>query len=76
MLRRRSCAVSKHEGVAPSFETRAKRRAPQDEVGVCVGAKSYNSFALIDQDTLTVTDSVSSPCATGAAATMPADILR
>ena len=36
--------------------------------------ESCYSFALIAQDTLTVTDSVSSPCATGADATMPADI--
>ena len=41
----------------------------------CPGWKSY-SLGLIAQDTLTVTESVSSPCATGAGAAMPADILR
>jgi hypothetical protein len=75
MLRRRCCVVSKHEGVAPSFEMRAKDALLQNEVRVR-GWKNYCSFGLIDHDTLTVTESVSSPCATGAAAAMPADILR
>jgi DNA gyrase subunit A len=32
MVRRRTCAVSNHEIVRSSFETRAKKRAPQDKV--------------------------------------------
>jgi hypothetical protein len=32
MVRRRSCAVSNHErAYSPSFETRPKKAAPQDE---------------------------------------------
>jgi hypothetical protein len=64
MLRRRFGAVSKHEGPSPCFETRVKdARLRMRSVG---GRQAtYGSF-LIAQDTLTVTCSVSSPCATAA----------
>src|SRR6478609_5101629 len=73
MLRRRFSAVSKHEGrIHPS------RRAP----GALLRMRSahaasvdHYSFGLIAQVTLTVTDSVSSPCATCAPAAMGAAIL-
>src|ERR1700710_2642822 len=44
------------------------RCARNDGAGITL---RHYSFGLIAQDTLTVTDSVSSPCATGADAAMP-----
>ena len=76
MLRRRFSAVSKHEGPSPFLRDAREGRAPRDEV--CVyGSKAYCAAGLIAQDTLTVTCSVSSPCATEApAAAMGAAIRR
>src|SRR6201996_2630209 len=66
--------VSNHAPGTCCHPSRRRYAAPQDEV-ILVGTFSYCA-CLIAQVTLTVTDSVSSPCATGVAAIGAAILAR
>src|SRR5882762_5923515 len=63
-------------GLAAILRDAAKRPLLRMRPCIWRAGKNYCPCCLIAQDTLTVTASVSSPCATGADTAMPAAILR